>query len=312
MSANCARPRITSAALTSACTRYPHATQQKRLLRRLSRAICPQCEHSCDEKRDSTSTTVRAASSAFATIICRSRPNPASSTRRFSALLARTLRPGHSTVPFALAVIVLSFNFSKAITSAPLTMVRVSLCAWSRRALASRSRERASRRTAATRAGSRPLRTCPAPSRWVSASSSRCSRAVAARRRSPALPLGSSLPSESAASTCTPRSTPITFPVCGSGVRARRIQSIHTSGHCAAQSMLFRMPGRGTRTERSRSTRSSALRDAPLRGAPQGDTAPRRNLRGYGFVASWHRRPSADRVDRDLRRPDVVTQSRLV
>src|SRR5450631_2213335 len=34
LSANCARPRITSAALTSACRANPHATHPKRLLRR--------------------------------------------------------------------------------------------------------------------------------------------------------------------------------------------------------------------------------------------------------------------------------------
>jgi len=51
MSTDCARPRITSAALTSAWWRAPHAT-------------CPQCEHSYDENLGFTRTTLRPASSA--------------------------------------------------------------------------------------------------------------------------------------------------------------------------------------------------------------------------------------------------------
>ena len=110
LSANCARRRITSAALTSACRVNPHATHPKRLLRRLSRAMCPHCEHSCDENLASTPTTVRTAHSAFSRISVANRPKLASSSARFKPRLAATLRPGAATLPLALRVMPRTFN----------------------------------------------------------------------------------------------------------------------------------------------------------------------------------------------------------
>jgi hypothetical protein len=66
VSANCARRLISNAAFTSASRANPHATQTKRLLRRLSAAMCRQRPHVCDEYLASTSTTRRTAFSLFA------------------------------------------------------------------------------------------------------------------------------------------------------------------------------------------------------------------------------------------------------
>jgi hypothetical protein len=161
MSANCARPRITSAAFRSACRVNPHAIQAKRLLRRLSAAIVRHWLHSCDEYLASTSTTRRTALSAFSPIKRRRIPKPASSIARFKPRFAATLRPGCSTVPFAERVIPRRFSFSVTITSALSTIRRAALCSASSRAFASRSFARAKRSSAAARLGLRAFNARP-------------------------------------------------------------------------------------------------------------------------------------------------------
>ena len=101
-----------------------------------------------------------------------------------------------------------SLRSSNAIVSKRSTIPRLTLCSQSRRAFASRSFARAKRRTAAIRAGSLPFSGRPAASFTVTASSARACRSTSAWRCEPGRRFAIVVPSESAASTRTPRSTP--------------------------------------------------------------------------------------------------------
>ena len=106
------------AAFTSACAVCPHAVHANAAwVRRFSCAQCPQREHVREVPAGFTAISSRPALSALCARIVRNTPQPASRMLRFKPDFCATLRPGRSTVPEALRVMLVIRRSSCAITS---------------------------------------------------------------------------------------------------------------------------------------------------------------------------------------------------